>query len=121
MKRLLARHVTAAGMLLASRLLADIIVAYVLAGASNGGVGVISTHAALSFTPSTRKTRHIESTGNILRSISIVVLLFGIRLSRPVLGGALLLSSDARVPANQAIGAIWETVKFRVLPQSDGE
>src|ERR1700687_2495224 len=69
-----------------------------LTWASNGGVGVISTYAALSFTPSLRKTQHPEGTVSLLRSIGIAALLL-IRLSRPGLAGTLLLSDDAWVPA----------------------
>src|SRR5271155_2732743 len=79
-----------------------------------------STSVPLScFTPSTRKTGHIEGTTNILRSISIVALLL-IRLNRFGFRRTLLFSRDVWIPAHQADCAIRETVKLWVLAQRDG-
>src|ERR1700722_5134392 len=83
-------------------------------------MGVISTHAALCFTPPVRKTRHTGNTVSMLCSSRIAVPLGVIRLSRLSFAGALPLSSDVGIPAHQAIRAIWETVKLGVLAQCEG-
>jgi hypothetical protein len=97
--------------LLESRLMVDILVEVQLVEVSNGGVGAINTHAALSFKPSLRSTRRPEGTILILRSIDIAALRF-IRLSRSGFARTLLPSRHVWIPAKQAVSPIREAVKF---------